>query len=106
MGPRATPRLQRGQSTTEFLVALIALVPIFLAVVYAGRYSDAHQAAVQASRYVAFQRALQPSTTALPDSKLIDQARARFFARRDLNNGLLRSDDSAGSMDGNSIPAI
>ena len=45
---------QRGQSISEFLVSLIALVPVFLAITYLGRYADLHQRATQASRYAAF----------------------------------------------------
>ena len=50
----------RGQATTEFVVALAALVPLFIGIAYAGRYMDIHHAAVQASRYASFQRVMQP----------------------------------------------
>jgi len=85
---------------TEFLVALIALLPLFLAVSYAGRYSDIHFTTVQASRYASMQRAMQPDTSRLPEARLQDQARARFFVHGARNQGLLRSNDTAARLDG------
>jgi hypothetical protein len=87
--------VQRGQSMTEFLVALAVLVPLFVGVSFAARYGDLQQRATQASRYAAFQRVMQPSTTLLPDAKIEDQTRARFFlAPLALNGGKLQDDDS------------
>jgi hypothetical protein len=92
----AVARVQRGQSMTEFLVALLVLLPLFLAVTYAGRYADLLQTSTQASRYAAMQRAIEPSTARLSDAKLQDQTRVRFFTNTDLlHSGRLQSDDSA-----------
>jgi hypothetical protein len=91
---------QRGQSMSEFLVALVALIPLFLAVSYAGRYSDIHFTTVQASRYAAMERIMQPDTTRLPDARLQDEVRARFFVHGSRNQGLLRSNDTASRLDG------
>lgn len=92
----AVARVQRGQSMTEFLVALLVLLPLFLAVTYAGRYADLLQTGTQASRYAAMQRAIEPSTARLSDAKLQDQTRVRFFTNTDLlHSGRLQSDDSA-----------
>ncbi|MCO5978573.1 hypothetical protein [Ideonella oryzae] len=89
-------RDQRGQSMTEFLAALLVLLPLFLAVTYAGRYTDLLQTSTQASRYAAMQRAIEPSTSRLSDAKLQDQTRVRFFTNTDtLHSGRLQSDDSA-----------
>jgi hypothetical protein len=86
---------QRGQSIAEFLIALSVLVPLLMAVTYAGRYGDLQQTATQASRYAALQRAREPSQSRLSDTVLADQMRARFFVDRDyLNKGRLQSDDS------------
>ena len=41
---------QRGQSLAEFLVALTVLLPLFVAINYAGKYSDIQNTANQASR--------------------------------------------------------
>ncbi len=99
---------QRGQSISEFLVSLIALVPVFLAITYLGRYADLHQRATQASRYAAFQRTMQPNTAILSDADLQDQMRARFFlAPKALHDGRIQSDDSvAGITDAKKSPAI
>lgn len=89
------PARQRGQSLVEFLVALTVLLPLFLAVTYAGRYGDLQQTTTQASRYAAFQRAMQPDAGKLSDATLQDQLRARFFLAGDtLNKGRIQSDDS------------
>lgn len=97
----------RGQSMTEFLVALAVLAPLYLAVTYAGRYGDIMHSAVQASRYAVFQRAMQPSTATLPDSKIEDQMRERFFVRGNyLHNGALQSDDSVARMRGDVAPPV
>ncbi len=94
---KAVPHAQRGQAMSEFIIALVVLVPVFLAVSYLGRYGDLQQRAQQASRYAAFQRAMQPDVKQLSDSTIADQMRARFFLDHDAlsKDGLLRSDDSA-----------
>ncbi len=99
---------QRGQSTTEFLVSLIVMVPIFLAVTYLGRYADFQQRATQASRYAAFQRSMQPSTAKLTDALIEDQMRARFFtAPLALHAGAIQSDDTVASVkDDKYLPAF
>jgi hypothetical protein len=84
--------LQRGQSMAEFLLALAALLPLFLGISYLGRYGDLNQTATQASRYAAMQKAMHPG---LSDDLIQDQMRARFFLHGSyLNHGKLRSDDS------------
>lgn len=105
---QSSARRQRGQSISEFLVSLIALVPVFLAVTYLGRYADLHQRATQASRYAAFQRAQQPNTAALSDATLEDQTRARFFlAPKALNDGRIQHTDSVASIsDAKKSPAL
>lgn len=94
---RKNPRSrQRGQSMAEFLVAMAVLLPLFFAVVYAGRYSDIQQTAVQASRYAAFQHAMSPAG----DSQLEDKMRARFFLHGARNGGKIQSDDTAVGQNG------
>lgn len=92
-------RHQRGQSLAEFLVALTVLLPLFVAINYAGKYSDIQNSANQASRYVAMQRAVEPSTARLSDATLRDQAKVRFFTDSKLiNKGRLQSDDNSASV--------
>jgi hypothetical protein len=92
MGSRG---LQRGQAMAEFAIGIAAMVPLFLALSYAARYSDLQQQATQASRYAAFQRAQQPDGGRLSNAKIEDQMRARFFlAPLHRNDGRLQDDDS------------
>jgi hypothetical protein len=71
-------RKQRGQAMSEFVVAMIAFVPLVLGVIYIGKYSDIKHQAIQASRYAAFERALDPhgheGGTTIPDETV-----ARFY---------------------------
>ncbi|MFZ2987570.1 TadE family protein [Ideonella sp.] len=93
---------QAGQSMTEFIAALAVLLPLFLAVTYAGRYSDLQQTAVQASRYAAMQRAIEPNTGRLSDAVLTDQTRTRFLVHGTaLNQGRLQSDDALSKVPAN-----
>lgn len=89
---------QAGQSMTEFVVALVVLVPLFLAIGYAGKYGDLQSSANQASRYAAFQRAIEPEESRLAGTKIEDQMRRRFFVDGDYKGGKLRSDDSAAAL--------
>ncbi|HSI48225.1 MAG TPA: TadE family protein [Ideonella sp.] len=95
---------QRGQSMAEFLVAMAVLLPLFLAITYAGRYSDIQQTAVQASRYASFQRAMVPGGQS--DNALRDQMRARFFLHGARNNGKLQSSDTAVGHNGSEAAPI
>jgi hypothetical protein len=100
MKERGATRLQRGQSLVEFLVAMVFMIPLFLGVYYVSKYADLQQATVQASRYAAFQRAMQPDEARLPTADIEDKLRARFFARGDgFGNGeRLASSDGASNL--------
>ena len=97
--PGAT-HLQRGQSLVEFLVAMVFMIPLFLGVYYVSKYADLQQTTVQASRYAAFQRAMQPDEARLPTAEIEDKLRARFFTRGDAfgNGERLASSDSANNL--------
>lgn len=102
-------RAQRGQAMSEFIIALVVLVPMFLAVTYLGRYGDLQQRAQQASRYAAFQRTVQPDAGKLSDNTIADQMRARFFLAPTAlaKDGHLRTDDSAAKFkDDKNQPAL
>ena len=45
-----------GQATVEFRVALRVMVPLFFGMHYFARYSDVKHSAIQASRYMDFER--------------------------------------------------
>lgn len=76
-------RRLRGQSTVEFLVLALVLLPLFLIVPLLGKQLDIAQTAASASRYVAFEGmvrhggSLQPWTS---DAQLADEVRRRFFS--------------------------
>lgn len=84
----------RGQAMTEFLAACAVLVPLFLGIVYVAKYVDVKGAAVQASRYVAFERALDPGAAHKPADVLAEEARARFFTDGARAGGALAFQDS------------
>jgi hypothetical protein len=58
---------QSGQSLAEFSVALVVLVPLLLIVPLLGKYIDMNQAALQASRYVAWEKTVDPRTLGIAD---------------------------------------
>lgn len=97
----ARQRHQSGQAMTELLVACLVLVPLWLAVWLIGPYSGLQQAAVQASRFAAFERASRPGDTPAAAEHLANQLRARFFLRGDglpgNPRGEIRSGDGAGA---------
>jgi hypothetical protein len=84
----------RGQATTEFIVALFVLMPMFLGIYYFARYSDVKHSAIQASRYVAFERTWDPYMRAKSDAQLSEETRARFFAPVSENQGVIKYRDT------------
>lgn len=72
---------QCGQSTVEFVVLSLVLVPLFLALPLLGKYMDMMQTAEVASRYVAFEgQSRNSSSTWKTDSELAGEVRRRFFS--------------------------
>lgn len=77
-------RRQTGQSTVEFAVLALALVPLFLLVPLIGKYIDMMQTAEKASRYVAFEGAARNSSNSWKsDVELAAEVRRRFFSNSD-----------------------
>ena len=54
---------QTGQSTVEFIVVSLVLVPLFLIVPLLGKYIDLAQTTLVASRYVAFEGTVHHSSS-------------------------------------------
>ena len=78
---------QSGQATSEFLVMLLALIPLVFLVVYIAKYSDIKQAANQASRYAAFERSWDPDQRLKTDQELQEEMQVRFFTtKREIHN--------------------
>jgi len=85
---------QRGQSTTEFIAAMAFILPLFMSVVYIGKYSDLKHQTIQASRYAAFERALDPHQSE-SDATIRDETVVRFFS--DGSQHKIGFDDKPGS---------
>jgi hypothetical protein len=70
---------QHGQATSELVAAMTATLPLVLGVIYLGKYSDIKHETIQASRYAAFERALDPHDHE-NDTAVQNETVARFFA--------------------------
>ncbi len=80
---RPPARRMRGQSTVEFLVLALVLLPLFLIVPLLGKQLDIAQTAASASRYVAFEGTVRHGSSLQPwtaDAQLADEVRRRFFS--------------------------
>jgi hypothetical protein len=93
MKNRRSRHVLRGQAMTEFLIACLVLVPLFMGAVYLAKYSDIKQSAIQASRYASMDRAFDPKK--LPQD-IERETRVRFFAQQERRNlgALTRQDTS------------
>jgi hypothetical protein len=93
---RPVARHQAGQALTEFLVAALAVVPLFLLIPLIAKYQDISHAAQMASRYAAFDVTVNnPSTQGLKNPAMLGQeVRRRFFSNVDAP---IRSNDAAGN---------
>jgi hypothetical protein len=87
---------QRGQSTVEFVVLAIVLVPLLLAVPLIGKYMDIAQTTAVASRYTAFEGMVRHSSAHdgwKTDAELAQEVRRRFYSNSDAP---IKTGDSAG----------
>lgn len=85
---------QRGQSTVEFVVLGLVLVPLFLAIPLIGKYLDLIQTSEEASRYLAFEGMAKNSSSAWKsDADLALEVRRRFFSNSDAP---VKTNDAAG----------
>lgn len=90
----SAPARQRGQSTVEFVVAALALVPLLIAIPLLGKYLDLFQTTEAASRYVAFEGATRNSSNSWKtDAELSLEVRRRFFSNSDAP---VKTGDAAG----------
>jgi hypothetical protein len=74
-------RYSSGQSTVEFIIACLVMIPLFVGIYYFARYSDIKSSAIQASRYAAFERTWDPTSNIKSDDVLKEEVRARFFTK-------------------------
>jgi Flp pilus assembly protein TadG len=100
-GPRNL-RHQRGQSTVEFVVIALALVPLLIGITLLGKYLDLMNATEQASRYVAFEgMARNSSNSWKSDVELAAEVRRRFFSNSDAP---VKTNDTAGDFSAHRNP--
>lgn len=93
------PSRQRGQSTVEFVVLALVLVPLLLAVPLIGKYMDIAQTTAVASRYAAFEGTVRHSSATdgwKTDAGLAMEVRRRFFSNSDAP---VKTGDAAGDFD-------
>ncbi len=94
---RPPARRMRGQSTVEFLVLAVVLLPLFLIVPLLGKQLDIAQTAASASRYVAFEGTVRHGSSLQSwksDAQLADEVRRRFFSA---STAPVKTDDVAGN---------
>lgn len=87
---------QRGQSTVEFVVLSLVMVPLLLIVPLLGKYMDIAQTTAEASRYTAFEGTVRHSSSTAgwkSDSELATEVRRRFFSNSDAP---IKTNDVAG----------
>lgn len=90
-------RYQRGQSTVEFVVLALVLVPLLLILPLIGKYMDVAQTTAIASRYVAFEGSVRHSSSTdgwKTDADLAQEVRRRFFSNSDAP---VKTSDTAGN---------
>lgn len=83
-----------GQSTVEFIIACLVMIPLFFGIYYFARYSDIKSSAIQASRYAVFERSWDPTSNIKSDDVIREEVRARFFTQTEKIN---YQDTSAGA---------
>lgn len=87
---------QTGQSTVEFVVLSLIMVPLLLIVPLLGKYMDIAQATAEASRYTAFEGTVRHSSSVAgwkSDGELATEVRRRFFSNSDAH---IKTHDVAG----------
>lgn len=88
----------RGQAMSEFMVLLLALMPLFLMLPLMGKYQDISHATEMASRYVAFDATVHnddiDGTAFQTDAELSAEVQRRFFSDVDAP---IKTNDTAGN---------
>jgi hypothetical protein len=95
---RRVERSQCGQAMIEFVAAMALFVPLFLGLIYVFKYNDIKHQAIQASRYAAMERALDPHDGAVQTHTV-----ARFF-RDGSKSGITANDEATESTAGDENP--
>jgi hypothetical protein len=93
-------RHQRGQALTEFLVAAVAVIPLFLLIPVIAKYQGISSATQMASRYVAFDAMTRNDSVSTwkPEDQLASEVSRRFFSNPDAP---IKTGDVAGNFKAN-----
>jgi hypothetical protein len=97
MNKRLLPRSHiRGQALTEFLVVALALVPLYLLMPLIAKYQDIAYQALMASRYAAFDAAVNNEwqKSWKDPAQLAGEVRRRFFSKA---GAPIKTNDTAGN---------
>ena len=93
---------ESGQSTTEFLVLALVLVPLFMSLPLLGKYLDLAHTTEQAARYVAFETSVVGPARRPPTAEaLAAQIRERIFSTSTAPILSRRASDSASAHSAN-----
>jgi hypothetical protein len=95
-------KFQRGQAMTEFVAAMALFLPLIMGVIYVFKYGDIKHQAVQASRYAAMERALDPHAHQ-SDTGIANETVARFF-RDGAQHQIGLNDQATGATSGDENP--
>jgi hypothetical protein len=92
----SSARRQHGQALTEFLVAAVAVIPLFLLIPLIAKYQDISSATQVASRYLAFDAMTRNDSVSTwkPEDQLAAEVSRRFFSNPDAP---IKTDDVAGN---------
>lgn len=90
------PTPQKGQALTEFLVASVVVVPLFLLIPMIGKYQDMAHSTLMASRYVAFDAITRNDrvNSWKPEAQLAQEVQRRFFSN---SRAPIKTGDAAGN---------
>ena len=82
--PRPDAATQGGQSTVEFIVLALVLVPLFALVPMLGKYLDIAHTTELAARYLAFESTIAHGAAGFKsEARLAAEVRTRFFGASD-----------------------
>lgn len=90
------PSSQQGQALTEFLVASLVVVPLFLLIPMIGKYQDMAHNTLMDSRYVAFDAITRNDrvNSWKPEAQLTQEVQRRFFSN---SRAPIKTGDAAGN---------
>jgi hypothetical protein len=95
---------QRGQAMTEFVAAMALFIPLIMGVIYVFKYGDIKHQAIQASRYAAMERALDPRGHESIANRVVENATVARFFRDGARHPIARDEQAQGATAGDENP--